>query len=79
MIFSNHKAKARPRNQEEGIWGSYGYQKDKDVIRVPMRVQEIPLSVDQLTYNFFNVTKTSGEVALMWENTMATAAFKMAK
>ena len=79
MIFSNHKAKERPRNPGEGIWGSYGYSKEKDVIRVPMTLRKMPLSVDQLTYNFFDVKKDGGDIALMWETTMATTSFKMAK
>jgi len=78
MIFSNHKAKANPRSSEEGIWGADGYKKEKDVIRVPMQVTPITVSVDQLTYGFLNVSKTGGSLALWWDKTMARVDFSAA-
>lgn len=79
LIFSNHKAKDNPRNPGDGLWGSYGYKSEMDVIRVPMTKSELPSSVDQLTYMFLNVDKTSGTLALAWEKTIASVNFKLAQ
>src|SRR6266446_6967561 len=53
LIVSNWKAQARydPSNKAE-LWGAYDYTPDKDVVRAPMTVGTLPLSVDQLTWSF---------------------------
>ena len=79
LIFSNHAAKANPRNPGDGLWGSYGYKTDKDVIRVPMTVSQLPSSVDQLTYMFLNMGKAGGTLAIAWEKTIASVEFSLAK
>ena len=78
LIFSNHAAKDNFRDEGDGLWGSYNYTEDKDVLRVPMTVQMHPTSFDQLTYAFIDMTQQGGTLALMWENTMATVDFMAA-
>ncbi len=78
LVFSNHAAKDSGRDKGDGLWGSYNYTADKDALRVPMKVEEHPMSVDQLTIGFLNMTKTGGTLAIMWEKTMATAEFSLA-
>jgi hypothetical protein len=68
-------AKFDPKNKE-ALWGAYYYTADKDVARVPMKVEKLPYAVDQLTWTFLDMTTDGGRVALMWGNTMASTPFK---
>lgn len=63
-------------NDKAALWGAYGYTPDKDVARVPMRVDKLPFAVDQLTWLFLDMTNDSGRLALMWANTVASAQFR---
>lgn len=79
LIFSNHAAKNNFRDPGDGLWGAYNYTSDKDVLRVPMKVAEHSVSFDQLTYSFVNMSKSGGTFSIMWEKTMATVDFSLAK
>ena len=79
LIFSNHAAKDNFRDAGDGLWGSYNYTDDKDVLRVPMAVSEHTDSFDQLTISFVNMSKMAGTLAIMWETTMATVDFTLAE
>lgn len=63
-------------NDKNALWGAYGYTADKDVARIPMRVENLPFGVEQLTWSFLDMTNSSGRIALMWGKTLASAAFK---
>jgi hypothetical protein len=63
-------------NNKTALWGAYGYTPDKDVARVPMKVETLPFAVDQLTWSFLDMTGDSGRMAIMWGRTMASAPFK---
>ena len=58
------------------LWGAYGYTPDKDVARIPMKVETLPFAVEQLTWSFLDMTNDGCRSALMWGKTMASAAFK---
>jgi hypothetical protein len=58
------------------LWGAYNYTSDKDVARVPMKVEKLPFAVDQLTWTFLDMTTDGGRVALMWGHTMASTPFR---
>ena len=62
------------KNKAE-LWGSYGYTPDKDVARVAMKVEQLPMSIDQLTWTFADVNATGGKLILMWDNLAASAPF----
>ena len=79
LIFSNHAAKDNFRDDGDGLWGSYNYTDDKDVLRVPMMVSEHSVSFDQFTISFVNMSKMGGTLALMWEKTMGTADFSLSQ
>ena len=79
LIFSNHAAKDNFRDEGEGLWGSYNYTDDKDVLRVPMTVTEHSVSFDQFTISFVNMSKMAGTLSMMWETTMATVDFALAR
>ena len=63
-------------NDKTALWGAYGYTADKDVARIPMRVETLPFGVEQLTWSFVDMTNDGGRMVLMWGKTMASAAFK---
>src|SRR5436190_3590480 len=77
LIVSNWAAQAKFNPQDKtALWGAYGYTPDKDVARIPMKVDTLPFAVDQLTWTFLDMTNDGGRVALMWGKTMASAPFK---
>jgi hypothetical protein len=77
MILSSHQAQATyDQNEKVKLWGSYGYTPDKDVARVPMKIESLPYSVDQLTYVFTDVAPTGATLRLMWDTVSASVAFK---
>ena len=78
LILSNHQAQAQS-GEGEGIWGAYGYSADMDVFRTAMSVSEAPFTFDQLTFSFVNMTQEGGTLALMWDNTLATVDFSVAR
>ena len=76
LIISNWQPQRRydPNNDRE-LWGSYGYTSDKDVVRAPMELSELPWSVDQLTWTFLDMTNEGGRLAIMWDRMMAAVPF----
>jgi hypothetical protein len=63
-------------NNKDALWGAYNYTPDKDVARVPMKLDKLPYDVDQLTWTFLDVKRETGRIALMWGNTLASTPFK---
>ena len=79
LIVSTWGAQAKFDPQDKtALWGAYGYTSDKDVARIPMKVETLPFGVEQLTWSFLDMTSTGGRLAIMWGKTMASAAFKAA-
>ena len=79
LIISNWQPQRRydPHNRRE-LWGSYGYTPDKDVVRAPMELTELPWSVDQLTWLFLDMSDAGGRLAIMWDRVMAAVPFGIA-
>jgi hypothetical protein len=73
LIVSNHKPQLKydPQNKTE-IWGAYGYDAKNDVFRVPMQVNELPISIEQLSYGFSDVTEKGAVLNLWWDKVNAT-------
>ena len=59
--------------------GRVGYTPDKDVARVPMKLDKLPYEVDQLTWAFVDMKNTGGKIALLWGSTMASTPFTAVK
>ena len=80
LVVSTWPAQTKydPSNKA-ALWGGFGYTADKDVARVAMKVDKMPLSVDQLAWNFADVTASGGKLVIMWDNNMATAPFTVGK
>jgi hypothetical protein len=78
LIVSSFKAQTRydPNNTAE-TYGAYGYTPAKDVVRAPMTVTTLPFSVDQLTWQFTDMTDTGGKLAIVWDKLMASVPFKV--
>jgi hypothetical protein len=78
LIVSNWVAQKRydPSNTKE-IFGAFGYTPDKDVVRAPMKLSTLPMSVEQLTWGFSDVNDAGGLMTMMWDKTLASVAFKV--
>src|SRR5580765_1594292 len=78
LIVSNWKAQTRydPKNTAE-IWGAYGYTPDKDVVRAPMTLGTLPFSVEQLTWDFTDMSDAGGKLTIMWDKVVASVPFKI--
>jgi hypothetical protein len=78
LIVSDWKAQTRydPKNTAE-IWGAYGYTPDKDVVRAPMTLRALPFSIDQLSWEFTDMTDTGGALTMMWDKSVASVPFKV--
>jgi tetratricopeptide (TPR) repeat protein len=48
-------------------WGSYYYNPSEDVLRVKVKAEPLPNSVEWLRYEFLNQTENSATIALEWE------------
>ena len=79
FILSTHEAKDSGRAPGDGLWGSYNYTADKDVLRAAMTVSDVEFSIDQFTISFLDVTEEGGTLAMVWEHTMATIPFTVVR
>jgi len=76
LIVSSWPAQQKMDQKDKtALWGAYGYTPDKDVARVPMTVETLRSSVEQLTWAFLNMTPNGGEMAISWGRTSASVAF----
>lgn len=76
LIVSSWKAKRSGSDQQaDALWGAYDYTPDKDVARVAMKIDRLPLAIDQLTWNFADVTAQGGRIVLLWDTVAASAPF----
>jgi DUF2911 family protein len=62
-------------SNKAALWGAYEYTPDKDVVRAPMTLTTLPFSVDELTWNFVDMTESGGKIAIVWDKTVATVPF----
>jgi hypothetical protein len=80
LIVSTWGAKtAGDDPRKDALWGSYNYTPDKDVARVGMQIGTLPMSIDQLTWNFADVTPAGGKLVVMWDTVTASAPFIVAR
>lgn len=63
----------------EGLYGAFLYTPEKDVTRAPMRVDALPYKVEQLTWEFVDMTADGGRMAIMWDRTMASVPFRFSR
>lgn len=78
LIVSSWAAqKAENPNDKQALWGSYDYTPAKDVVRSPMKIEALTHAVDQLTWEFLDVTDAGGTLAISWDKVMASVSFKV--
>ena len=80
FIVSSWGAKPTGRDQTaDALWGSFGYTPDKDLVRTPMTLATLPVSVEQLTWSFADMTEKGGKLTIMWDTVMAAVPFTVAQ
>jgi DUF2911 family protein len=67
-----------PRNTS-ALWGSFGYTPAKDVTRAPMTLATLPLAVDQLTWQFTDMSDAGGKLTIMWDKMIASVPFTVGR
>ena len=73
--------KAQPvydANNKVDVWGGYNYTPAKDVLRTKMKLETLPHSFEQLSWQFLDMTPTGGTLAVMWDRVMASVPFTVA-
>ena len=79
MIFSSWGVKQSPQEPNpNALWGAYGYNDERDVIRTNMDVQTVQRSADQLIITFTNMTQQGGDLTIWWDDQVATVPFRVA-
>ena len=79
LIVSNWAAQQKyDANNKTELWGAYNYTPDKDVVRVPMKVEAIPFSLDQVSWGFTDVTEQGGTIRIWWDKSSGSVPFKLA-
>jgi hypothetical protein len=64
---------------KDALYGAFDYTPAKDVARASMKVDPAPFRVEQLTWEFIDMTVDSGRMAVMWDKTMGSAPFKVGR
>jgi len=64
-------------NNKTDLWGSFNYKPDFDVVRAPMTLATLPMSIDQLTWTFTDVTDAGGKLTIMWDKAVASVPFRV--
>jgi hypothetical protein len=66
-------------SNKTALWGAYDYTPDRDVVRVPMKVEALPFSMDQLAWEFLDMSASGGRLAILWDKKLASVPFTVAK
>lgn len=64
---------------KDSIYGAFNYSPDRDLVRIAMKVESLPYRVEQLSWEFLDVTTDSGRVALRWDRSMASVPFRVVR
>ena len=68
-----------PEDKQNTIYGAFGYTVDRDLVRVAMKVETLPYRVEELAWEFLDMTTDSGRIAIRWDRSMASAPFRVAR
>jgi hypothetical protein len=81
LIISTWAAQLNGFNTDDttALFGAYDYTPDKDVVRMPMTLEVLSHSFDQLSWEFLDVTDTGGRLALLWDTQLASVSFSITK
>ena len=62
-------------NDKVLLYGAYNYDPKFDVLRMPMRMVTLPMSLEQLTIGFSDARPDGGTLFIAWGKTMGAADF----
>jgi hypothetical protein len=79
LIVSRWAASPVFPGTKDALFGAFDYTPDKDVVRTPMKLETMASSVEQLTWNFADMTDAGGRLVLTWDKVMASAPFTVGK
>jgi hypothetical protein len=79
IVSSWPKQTRHDPSNKAALWGAFGYTPDKDVVRAPMRLSTLPFAVDQLSWDFVDMTGTGGKITIMWDRAAASVPFDIGK
>jgi len=76
FVLSTLTAQAHydPKNKTE-VWGAYNYDPAQDILRAPMTLETLPHAFEELSWQFIDMTKFGGSIALVWDNVIASVPF----
>lgn len=66
-------------NNKDALFGAFDYTPDKDVVRTAMKIERLPYSFDQLSWEFLDITDAGGRLAIFWDKQMASVPFTVSK
>ena len=80
LVLSTLKAQSSydPTNKVD-TYGAYNYVPSKDVVRVPMKLETLPHSFEQLSWEVLDVSDQGGLLALLWDHVLASVPFTVVK
>jgi len=79
LIFSTWGVKQTfTEDNPNALWGAYGYDDSKDVMRTTMSVESVGYSMDQLQVGFVDMTSQGGAMYFLWDNQLATVPVELA-
>ena len=79
LIFSTWGVKQTfTEDNPNALWGAYGYDDSKDIMRTTMSVESVGYSMDQLQVGFVDMTSQGGAMYFLWDNQLATVPVELA-
>lgn len=79
LIFTTWGVKQTfTEDNPNALWGAYGYDDIKDVMRTTMSVQTVDWSLDQLQVGFLDMTQQGGTFYVNWDNQLASVPIELA-
>jgi len=75
LIVSRWPASPQFPGTKDALFGAFDYTPDKDVVRTPMKLEALASSVEQLTWNFGDMTEAGGRLVFMWDKMKASVPF----
>ena len=79
LIFTTWGVKQDFRDDDPNtLWGAYGYDDSKDVMRTTASVEPVDWSMDQLQVGFVDVTSEGGALYVQWDDQLATVPIELA-
>lgn len=56
-------------SKDTSLWGAFGYKKENDLIRVNVKPQSLPFSMETFTIDISNIKPNACDIDLVWDKT----------